>query len=96
MNVAITRPRYALIIVGNASTLKNDENWRALVQHYEANSVLSKVDQFNAFQMEEIYSSFNDRAPLMNNLHILRRTYKEECTEIHSSNETEGEIISDS
>ena len=97
MNVAITRPKYSLIIVGNACTLKNDENWKALVAHYEANSVLSKIDQFNAFQMEEIYSSFQNRQPLMQNLHLLRKTYKEELTEIYSSNETEGEeIISDS
>lgn len=96
MNVAITRPKYALIIVGNANTLKNDEKWKELVSHYEANSVLTKVDQYNAFQMEESYQSFHSKAPIMKNLNLLRKTYKEECTEINSSNQTEGELFTES
>ena len=32
LNVAITRPRYSLLLVGNCSTLKRDERWERLLQ----------------------------------------------------------------
>lgn len=40
LNVALTRCRCALIIVGNATALAIDETWQALIQHYYNNHVL--------------------------------------------------------
>jgi hypothetical protein len=35
MNVAITRARNYLWVVGHAETLKGNHNWRAFVEHWE-------------------------------------------------------------
>ncbi len=77
MNVAITRPKYMLLFVGNATTLRGDSNWGALINHYKAHSALSEVKQYDAFKMEDNYTSFHSKIPLTSNLTILRKTYKE-------------------
>jgi superfamily I DNA and/or RNA helicase len=33
MNVAITRPKHFLMLVGNSSTLSRDPQWKALVEY---------------------------------------------------------------
>lgn len=33
MNVAITRPKFVLVIVGNSTTLATDETWRSYIDH---------------------------------------------------------------
>lgn len=40
MNVALTRAKRGLIIVGNSETLSADENWRDLVNWGKANKIL--------------------------------------------------------
>ena len=35
MNVAITRAKFMLWVIGSAETLKKDDNWRKLVEHAE-------------------------------------------------------------
>jgi len=37
LNVAITRARYGMILVGNAELLKRDKNWGKLVEFYQGN-----------------------------------------------------------
>lgn len=40
LNVAITRARFSLIVIGNADTLSSDRNWEALVKHTTAHGLV--------------------------------------------------------
>ena len=40
MNVAITRAKKSLWILGNANTLRQDENWKELISNAECRGVL--------------------------------------------------------
>ena len=33
LNVAITRPRFCLLVIGDTETIKNDPNWNGFIQH---------------------------------------------------------------
>lgn len=44
LNVAITRAKNGLIVVGDANTLKHDENWRAFINWCEGNGCLCNLD----------------------------------------------------
>lgn len=41
MNVALTRAKYGLIVVGNKDLLVEDENWKAFVQFCERNGLVA-------------------------------------------------------
>lgn len=57
MNVAITRARYALFVVGNASTLSNHGLWYSFVNYCQSmNAVMSVPDRF----FLSTYSQGND------------------------------------
>ena len=43
LNVAITRARYGLYIIGKVATLRNDISWGALIQHLETNKRIYDV-----------------------------------------------------
>jgi superfamily I DNA and/or RNA helicase len=43
MNVALTRGRYALWIVGSANTLSRNSDWNALIQYSNDNGAYQKV-----------------------------------------------------
>lgn len=45
MNVGITRAKSAVLVVGSASTLRNDEHWNNLVESAEKRNVLFKVSK---------------------------------------------------
>lgn len=53
LNVAITRARYALWIVGHQQTLMKDGEWKALLQYAEAN------DAIRTFPTEKAAKTFN-------------------------------------
>jgi superfamily I DNA and/or RNA helicase len=37
INVALTRAQHGLIIIGNRQTLKSDDKWKAIIQHFIEN-----------------------------------------------------------
>ena len=55
MNVAITRPRHFLFVVGNAQTLLKSEVWRALVGHLK-----ERQPQGAYFRLDQEVISYSD------------------------------------
>ncbi|CAH1780780.1 unnamed protein product [Owenia fusiformis] len=51
INVALTRARFGLIIIGNGDLLKCDEMWSRLIDHYEQRRCYLEVDGF--LQMDD-------------------------------------------
>ena len=49
MNVAITRAKYGLYIVGNANTLSSNKNWNYLIEYAHRLGVLWEADPNDAF-----------------------------------------------
>ena len=45
MNVAITRAKHCLFVVGNAETLQVDKNWKALIDYSKDKASLSHFDK---------------------------------------------------
>ena len=45
LNVAITRARYACVLIGNAVCLRKNNTWSALIQHLNSNGVLYEEAQ---------------------------------------------------
>ena len=43
LNVAITRPRYGLWVVGHRSTLQTSTHWRAFIEHADAAGAITTV-----------------------------------------------------
>ena len=50
LNVAITRPKYFLMIVGNAKTLKKSEIWEGMIDYCEKQGRLIIVPGRNNFE----------------------------------------------
>lgn len=46
LNVALTRARYGLIIIGDASCLSNDPLWNEYIQHLSSKGLLLSADDF--------------------------------------------------
>ena len=38
LNVAITRPKHFLFVIGNSKTLKNDDTWKDYIEYCKQNS----------------------------------------------------------
>ena len=74
MNVAITRARYCLFVVGNAKTLKSDNNWSQLVDFCKAKQC------FKSFLSLKDFTDFKQTPPL--------QIKKQENSKVQSSNES--------
>ncbi|XP_033629468.1 helicase with zinc finger domain 2-like [Asterias rubens] len=46
INVAITRPKLGLIILGNKYLLRKDETWNSLLKHYETKKAVVEANSF--------------------------------------------------
>lgn len=46
LNVALTRARYGLIIIGDASCLRNDPLWNEYIEHLISKGLLLSGDEF--------------------------------------------------
>lgn len=70
MNVAVTRAKALLIIIGCADTLKVDENWRELLRYYKKNNAVAG-ESFNLqIDLPEVPANgVNDKDP--NNVNVL-------------------------
>jgi len=44
MNVALTRARYGLFVIGNAATLRQNEHWSGLIDHAQSENSLVSID----------------------------------------------------
>lgn len=44
INVAITRAKHSLWVIGNFHVLQNDKEWRALIAHARANDLLREEE----------------------------------------------------
>ena len=57
INVAITRAKHGLVIVGNARNLSRDQKWASLLQTFESNIVdgIAGVEEWINRQKVEFY-----------------------------------------
>ncbi|KAK3230841.1 hypothetical protein Dsin_002722 [Dipteronia sinensis] len=63
MNVAITRAKSSVLVVGSASTLRKDEHWNNLIESAENRGCLFKVSKpYASFLSEEKLELLNVRA----------------------------------
>jgi superfamily I DNA and/or RNA helicase len=63
LNVAITRPKHFLLIVGNAQTLCSNEVWSNLIQHCKAKGCFVEVnDPHNAKNNLKNLGEFEEQA----------------------------------
>ena len=59
INVAITRAKHGLVIIGKASNLRNEPGWDRLLREHEAN-VVSGIKGFRDWILEHMESSSED------------------------------------
>ena len=52
MNVALTRARFVLIIIGNVKTLSSNLIWRKMINHYHRNQQLVQFDSLHEFEQQ--------------------------------------------
>ncbi|VAI43122.1 unnamed protein product [Triticum turgidum subsp. durum] len=65
MNVAITRARSAVLVIGSASTLKKDKHWTNLVESAKERNRYFKVPKpFTAFFTEDSFKSMKVERPV--------------------------------
>lgn len=60
MNVALTRARNGLIVIGNPTTLKNDEHWKAWLKWAEDMKIITK-EEFSPKRKSSHHDSDSDR-----------------------------------
>ncbi|XP_048537900.1 probable helicase MAGATAMA 3 [Triticum urartu] len=66
MNVAITRARSAVLVIGSVSTLKKDKHWTNLVESAKERNRYFKVPKtFTAFFTEDSFKSMKVERPVL-------------------------------
>ncbi|KAB5516168.1 hypothetical protein DKX38_026816 [Salix brachista] len=69
MNVGITRAKSSVLVVGSASTLRNDEHWNNLVESAEKRNALFKVlKPYSSFFSDSNLNSMKAERPLPDGL----------------------------
>ena len=48
LNVAITRAKSGLIVIGDINTLKSNKEWRSFVNYMDANDMMKTIDDFTS------------------------------------------------
>ena len=91
MNVAITRPKHFLMVVGNAGALRHDQNWGDMLSHLKSRGAYSLVEQTQAFVLKDF--RIDAKPPLQTRRKLLRKSYVNQGSE---EVKTEGEEISSS
>ena len=60
MNVAITRARFGLYIIGNAATLRNNDDWGDLIEYAEQNDSLVSIRSADVDVYEALVNAHRD------------------------------------
>ncbi|EGG16379.1 DNA2/NAM7 helicase family protein [Cavenderia fasciculata] len=61
MNVALTRPRSSLLVIGNAKTLSINKDWNELIKHCQSNNCLVPIQCESRDKLEACVNSFVDK-----------------------------------
>lgn len=66
MNVAITRGKHFLFVVGNANTLRRDQTWKDLVDYAKERvpNGYYACDSRNDYELQDLKSAFLNSNPL--------------------------------
>lgn len=75
MNVAITRAKFSLLIVGHGRTLSTDDTWFDLLEFFAAKKNYVKLIS-KAGMKGEIIDIFNDRIPYESKIFDIRKPDK--------------------
>ena len=66
LNVAVMRPRFGLVLVGNTKLLRKDRNWKSMIGHYKDEGCFVKVILPNYIALT-VKRSFSFMMPFMKN-----------------------------
>lgn len=101
MNVAITRARYALYVIGNSNTLQNNRYWRELIAHANQRKVLVRISSslvdlqrviFDHQRMKGLEISIFEHPAVAKPVNKRLRTVTNTTSSIHSVEKEEGEL----